>query len=262
MYKVIKKNRYLLWQLIQKDFSQKYKGSILGILWSVLVPLFMLAIYTFVFSEVFETRWETGNSDRYQFALVMFCGLSIFNMVSEVMNRSTTLISSHVNYVKKVIFPLELLPVVITTTAFFSCVISYGVLLVGELILYHYIPWTVWKILFNFIPLFILNVGISLLISAISVYLKDIANAISIIVMALMYLSPVFYSLEAVPENFRVICELNPLTYMIENARRVVLYGQNLDISYFLRAVIAAVIMYGIGKVVFDRTREGFADVL
>lgn len=262
MIKIITENHYLLKQLVKKDISQRYKGSILGGLWSVLVPLLMLAIYTVVFSEIFEAKWGTMTDDKYLFAMVLFCGLSAFNMLSEVMNRATTLIISHANYVKKVIFPLELLPVMTTVTALFNSVISFGVLLVGELVIYRRVPVTVILGVVNFIPLILLCVGVSLIISAMSVYLKDIANAISVIVTVLMYISPVFFALESVPENFRLICIWNPLTYIIENFRNVMLYGQGLNVSYFLIALGTSVLVYSVGFVVFRRTKEGFADVL
>ena len=137
MIKTIYKNSYLFKQLVKKDIQQQYKGSVLGILWSFIVPIFMLVIYTFVFSEVFQAKWDIDTSDKYQFALVLFCGLTVFNLVSEVMSRSTRLIASNTNYVKKVIFPLEILPVVATFSSLFNCGISFIILIVVRLIIYH-----------------------------------------------------------------------------------------------------------------------------
>ncbi len=262
MFRLIKGNGYLLGRLIKKDIEQKYKGSILGLLWSVLVPIFMLIVYTYFFSEIFQAKWGGEVSDKYWFAMVLFCGLSSFNMISEVMNRATSLIPSHVNYVKKVVFPLELLPVMITMSALFNAVISYIVLMIAELILYKKIPVTIFLIFPAFLPLIILCIGIGLFISAVSVYLKDVANAISVIVTVLMYISPVFFSLDVVPESFRFVCSCNPLTYIIENFRNVVLYGNNLNILYFLFSMIYSVVFFVLGWVVFERTKEGFADIL
>lgn len=262
MVKTIYKNAYLFRQLIKKDIEDKYKGSILGMLWSFLVPILMLIIYTFVFSEVFQAKWDIDTSNKYQFALVLFCGLSAFNLMSEVMNRATTLIASHVNYVKKVIFPLELLPVVITFSALFNCLISFVILIVVNWGLNGEISSTLYQFIFALIPLIMLAIGLGLLISAMSVYLKDIGNAISVIVTILMYLSPVFFPLSSVPDDFKGMCEVNPMTYIIENFRRVTLYNENLDWKFWGISFVMALVVYFIGNVVFMRAKEGFADVL
>ncbi len=262
MLKTLYHNSYLLKQLVKKDIQQKYQGSVLGVLWTFIVPILMLVIYTFIFSEVFQAKWDIDTSDKYQFAMVLFCGLCAFNLVGEVMNRSTVLIASNTNYVKKVIFPLEMLPVVITLSSLFTCVISFVILIAAKLILYHNVSKTLYMIFPMFIPLVILAVGLSLLISAISVYLKDVGNAISVIVTILMYLSPVFFPLSAVPENFRGICEINPMTYIIENFRNVVLYGEMINWKYYGISCLVAIAFYLIGKTVFMRAKEGFADVL
>ena len=262
MIRSIFKNGYLLKQMVRKDIGDKYKGSVLGALWSLLVPVLMLIIYTFVFSEVFQARWDIDTDNKYQFALVLFCGLSAFNLVSEVMSRSTTLIASNVNYVKKVIFPLELLPVVITLSALFNCAVSYLILIAANYILNGVISKTLYQIVLAVIPLLVLTVGLGLLISAIAVYLKDVGNAISVIVTMLMYLSPVFFPLSSVPEEFRGICEINPMTYIIENFRNVTLYGKNMDWRFWVISCLAAMVFYEIGYVTFMRAKEGFADVL
>lgn len=262
MIKVLIKNNYLLRQLVKKDIQQRYQGSVLGMLWSFIVPILMLVIYTFIFSEVFQARWDIDTSDKYQFALVLFCGLTAFNLVGEVMNRATTLIASNTNYVKKVIFPLEMLPVVTMFSALFNCLISFGILVVAKAIIYKNVSPTLYLIFLNLIPLMVMAVGLGLLISAISVYLKDVGNFISVFVTILMYMSPVFFPLSAVPESFRAVCEANPMTYIIENFRNVVIYGKCLDWKFFGISCLVAVVIYWIGKVVFMRAKEGFADVL
>lgn len=262
MIKTLYKNNYLLRQLVKKDIQQRYQGSVLGMLWSFIVPLLMLVIYTFVFSEVFQAKWDINTDDKYQFALVLFCGLTAFNMVGEVMNRSTVLIASNTNYVKKVIFPLEILPVVTVFSALFNAVIGFMILIVAQLVIYHTVSATIYFVFFALIPLVILCIGLGLLISAISVYLKDVNNFVSVLVTVLMYMSPVFFPLTSVPENFKFICEVNPLTYIIENFRNVVLYGRSLDWKYYGISCIVAVAVYLLGKVVFMRAKEGFADVL
>ena len=262
MIKVLYKNGYLLRQLVKQDIRQRYQGSVLGMLWSFIVPIMMLIIYTFIFSEVFQAKWDINTDDKYQFALVLFCGLSAFNMAGEVMNRSTMLIVSNTNYVKKVIFPLEMLPVVITLSALFNCLISFTILIIAKFVLYQSVSVTLYMFFLAMIPLIILSLGLGLFISALSVYLKDIGNFISVLVTVLMYLSPVFFPLTAVPEDFRAVCEINPMTYIIENFRNVVLYGKCLDWKFFGMSCLFAVVVYLLGRIVFMRAKEGFADVL
>ncbi len=262
MLKTLYVNGYLLRQLVKKDIRQRYQGSVLGVLWSLLVPVLMLVIYTFIFSEVFQAKWSIDTADTYQFALMLFCGLSTFNLIGEVMNRSTTLIQSNANYVKKVIFPLEILPVVLVLSALFHCVVSFGILIAARFLLYHSISSTLYLLLPAMLPLVVLAVGIGLFIAAISVYLKDVGNVISVLVTVLMYLSPVFFPLNAVPKEFRIICEMNPITYMIENIRNIVLYEVSINAVFFAISCAAAFAVFFIGYAVFMRTKEGFADVI
>ncbi len=256
------KNNYLLQQLVVRDFKEKYKGSVLGMLWSVIVPLFMMVIYTYVFSEIFQPVWSSEPSSKYEYALVIFCGLSAFNMFSEVMTRSTAIITGNVNYVKKVIFPLEALPFTICVTAFVNCLISYGILLIGHLCLTQKIYITSLQLILQFIPLFVTCLGVSYALAALAVYFKDIVNAISVLVMVLMYASPIFYSLEAAPVQFKYLAAINPLAYIIENARRVCLYGQNMIWSYYFISLGVASIILLVGVLIFKRLKDGFADVL
>ncbi len=262
MFKLIRNNRYLLFQLIKNDIKQKYQGSVLGILWSFIVPILMLIIYTFMFSVVFQAKWDIDTTDKYQFALVLFCGLSAFNILSEVMSRSAGIIASNVNYVKKVIFPLELFPVVLVCTALFTALINFLILVIVKVILYHNVSKTLFLFLPALLPLIILALGVGLFVSATSVYLKDIANIISVLVTVLMYMSPVFFPLSAVPENVRIVCEINPMTYIIENVRKVVLYSEWLDLKSYGISLLVGIAFATFGYFVFKRAKEGFADVL
>ena len=255
-------NEYLFRQLIKRDFREKYKGSVLGILWTIIVPLFMMVIYTYVFSEIFHPVWSADSNSRYEYALVIFCGLSAFNMLSEVMTRSTGIIAGNVNYVKKVIFPLNLLPLTVTTTAFVNSLISYGILLIGNLILTHKLYWTSLELILQFVPLFMTCLGVSYALAALAVYFKDIVNAISVLVMVLMYGSPIFYPLETAPAPFRMIAFINPLAYVIENSRKICLYGEHMDWRYYLISAVVSAVILAAGRSIFGRLKDGFADVL
>jgi lipopolysaccharide transport system permease protein len=164
--------------------------------------------------------------------------------------------------VKKVIFPLEILPVVIVCSSMFTCLISFGILVIAKMIIYHNISSTLYMFVLAMIPLFVLAVGISLFISAISVYLKDVANVISVVITLLMYISPVFFPMSSIPEGMRKLCGINPLTYIIENFRNIVLYGESLDWKLYIISCLTSILFYLIGKYTFMRVKEGFADVL
>ena len=262
MFKLLYQNRYLLGQMTKKDIGDRYKGSALGVLWAFVVPVLMLVIYTFVFSEVFQAKWGNATDDKFGFAMILFCGLSVFNMFSETISRATGLISANVNYVKKVVFTLEILPVMMTMTALFHATISYSILVVVNYVLRGNISAYLWMWPFAMLPAICLTVGMGYLVSALSVFLKDLGNIISVIVMILMYTSPVFYSISAVPESFRSIAMWNPMTYIIENLRNVVLYNSMLRWDQYLISWLYAAIILFAGYHVFSRTKEGFADVL
>ena len=262
MIRKLRDNKYLISQLVKKSIKKRYQGSVFGMLWTWIVPILMLTVYTFVFSVVFQARWGENEIDKFQFALMMFCGLSVFNIISDVMSRATVLIASNSNYVKKVIFPLELLPFVETCTALFFCIINLIILVLARLVLYSKISPFVPLVILAIVPVFLFAFGMGLLLSSISVYLKDIGSIISVIIMILMYMSPVFFSLSSVPEDFQIVCTVNPITYMIENMRNILLYDRPLDICYYALSLVAASIVYVIGYTVFKKAKGGFADVV
>jgi lipopolysaccharide transport system permease protein len=258
----MRNNAYLLWQLTKKDIEMRYKGSVLGILWSLLTPLLMLVIYTIVFSEVFQVKWGNGMDNKFAFALTLFSGLNVINMMTEVLNRSTTLIAGHVNYVKKIIFPLEILPLMLTFSGFFNCLIGYLILLLANLVLTHAISPTLWLFPVAIVPVVLISIGIGYIVSGISVFLKDMINFIAIVSVLLMYTSPVFFPLEAVPERFAIILKLNPLTYVIENMRNITLYGNVVDWSFWFISITVGCLLSVIGYKIFQLLKKGFADVL
>ena len=253
---------YLLKTLTKADIKQKYQGSVLGILWSLIVPLLMLAIYTFVFSEIFKTKWEIDTSNKFQFALMLFCGLSIYNMFADVLGRSVSLIVSNQNYVKKVVFPLELLPLVITFSALFNCIISFMVLIIANTILGGTLHTSTLFMPLILLPHIVFCAGIAYLISAISVYLRDMASFVSVLIMVFMYLTPVFFSLTAIPEAFRQVMMFNAMTYAIENMRNVIIYGTSVNWGYFGISCAVSIMLFGLGWWVFRRAKDGFADLL
>ena len=233
----------------------------MGLAWSFFNPVFMLIVYTFVFSVIFKSRWGVDES-RTLFAVVLFVGLIVLNLFSEVVNRAPSLILSNVNYVKKVVFPLEILPVVAIGAALFHALISLGVLLLAFMLFNGFVHWTVIFVPLILLPLIILTLGVSWLLAAIGVFLRDIGQTIAILTTVLMFLSPVFYPVTAVPEGFRPFIMANPLTFIIEQAREVLIWGRLPDwFGLGLYTIIVSIIAW-LGYALFQKMRKGFADVL
>jgi lipopolysaccharide transport system permease protein len=253
---------YLITQLVKKDIETRYKGSILGLFWSFITPLLMLIIYTFIFSEIFQAKWGILSNNKFMFALTLYCGLNIINTANDILSRSTTLIASHTNYVKKIIFPLHILPFVLTFSSLFNCIIGYAILITANILLRHTVSFSIWLLPIMLIPFVLLVLGLSYILSAVSVFIKDLTSLIGIILMLIMYTSPVFYPLEAVPERFSFICKLNPFTFIIENIRSVVLYNSWPSFKRFCCSMVISVVILVLGYTIFRRLKEGFADVL
>lgn len=256
------RNRSLTKTLIQREVIGRYRGSVMGILWSFFNPVFMLVIYTFVFSVVFKARWNTGSDSKTEFALVLFAGLIVFNLFGECFNRSPSLILSNVNYVKKVVFPLEVLPVVALGSAMFHALISLGVWLIAYLILFGTPHITILLLPLVLLPLLLFIMGLSWGLASLGVYLRDVAQFIATITTVLMFLSPIFYPASALPEEYRHLLLLNPLTPAIEQARQVLVWGVVPDMTILSIYILCAVLIAWLGFAWFQKTRKGFADVL
>lgn len=255
------RNRQLIVQMTRRDVVGRYKGSAMGLAWSFFNPLFMLAVYTFIFSMIFKSRWG-GDESRTLFAVVLFVGMIVIGLFSEVLNRAPSLILSNVNYVKKVVFPIEILPVIAMGAALFHSLISLGVLLVAFILFNGYLHWTVIFTPLVLLPLVIVTLGISWMLAAIGVFLRDVGQTIGIITTVLMFLSPVFYPVTAVPERFRPFIMANPLTFMIEQAREVLVWGHTPNWIGLGIYIIAAIVIAWAGYALFQKMRKGFADVL
>jgi lipopolysaccharide transport system permease protein len=257
-------NRQLIVQMTKREVVGRYKGSAMGLAWSFFNPIFMLVVYTFVFSEIFKARWGGigGDASKTQFAVLLFVGLIVLNLFSEVLNRAPGLIVANVNYVKKVVFPVEILPVIAMGAALFHGLISMGVLSAAFILFNGYLHWTTVFAPFVFLPLVILALGLSWMLASLGVFLRDVGQTISIVTTVLMFLSPVFYPVTAVPEKFRPFIMANPLTFIIEQAREVLIWGHLPDWMGLSMYTLVATVMAWAGYAWFQKTRKGFADVL
>lgn len=257
-------NRQLVSQMTRREVIGRYKGSAMGLVWSFLNPVFMLVVYTFVFSVVFKARWSGLGTEesKTQFALVLFVGIIVLGLFSEVLNRAPGLILANENYVKKVVFPLEILPVVTMGTALFHTLVSLSVLLAGSLLANGYLHWTAIFTPVIFVPLIVLTLGLAWLLASLGVFLRDIGQTTVLITTVLMFLSPVFYPITAVPEEFRPYIMASPLTFIIDQVREVVIWGRMPDWAGLGIYTGVSILVAAAGYAWFQKTRKGFADVL
>lgn len=256
------RNRSLVISLMKREVLGRYRGSVMGIMWSFLNPLFMLIVYTFVFSVVFKARWNTGGESKVEFALVLFAGLIVFNLFSECVSRAPSLILSNINYVKKVVFPLEILPWVTLGAALFHGTISFGVWLLAYWFFFGLPHATVFYFPIILLPLCLFIMGVSWALSSLSVYLRDVGQFIGLIITVLMFLSPIFYPAASLPEVYRNFLYLNPLTPVIEQTRDILYWGKMPDISLLGPNLLVSAAVAWLGFAWFQKTRKGFADVL
>lgn len=256
-------HRQLVWQMSKREVLGRYRGSMMGLAWSLFNPIFMLLVYTFVFSVVFETRWGVSTDEgRGAFAVILFAGMVVHGLFAECVNRAPSLILNNTNYVKKVVFPLEILPWATLVSALFHTAISVLVLLLAEWVLMGGIPWTVVLLPLVWLPFIASIMGVSWLLASLGVYLRDVAQITGLVTTVLLFMSPVFYPLSRLPEKFQAWLLLNPLTFIIEQTRQVVVFGNLPDWGGLLVYGLFAGLLLWLGFVWFQKTRGGFADVL
>ena len=255
-------HRFVIGQLTKRAILGRYRGTVLGLLWSLVTPLLLLAVYTFVFGTILQVRWVSQSGGNAEFAAILFSGMLVHGILAECLTQASTLIVSNPQYVKKVVFPLEALPWVTVISAFFQGVISTGILLAYLFFVEGSIPWT--AALFP-IPLFILAfvcIAVGWLISATAVYLKDIAQMMGLLSTVLFFMAPILYPKTALPAEFQHLLYLNPLTYIIEQFRAVVLWGELPNWNGLGLYGVASVGVAWVSLAWFQKTRRGFADVL
>jgi lipopolysaccharide transport system permease protein len=263
MFTSLWRNRHLIWQLTQREVAARYRGSIIGIAWSFINPILMLTVYTFVFSVVFKARWRTtGSESRADFALILFAGLIVFGLFSEVVNYAPRQIVSNPNYVKKVVFPLEILSWVSLGSVLFQSLVSMSVLLLAQLLINQSLPWTVVLFPLVLLPLIFASLGTAWFLAALSVYIRDISQITAVLTTVLMFLSAIFYPLSALPEGYQAWLRLNPLAVIIAESRKVLLFGSLPDWSWLGIAMAMGLGIAFAGFWWFQKTRKGFADVL
>jgi lipopolysaccharide transport system permease protein len=248
--------------LIRRGVEQRYRGSALGVLWAFLTPLLMLLVFTFVFGVIFQSRWSAEVSNTFEFAMVLFAGITTFGLFSEIVGTAPGLITGQPNLVKKVVFPLEILPVVALGEALFQAAIAYGILLVANTFLGTGFHASCLALPLLLLPLALTALGLAWFFSALGVYVRDIGQILPTLLTALMFMSAVFYPVSALPVWLQPALAYNPLIGAVEMARNALVFGTLPRVDQFASALIVGAIIAVLGYLFFQKTRRGFADVL
>jgi lipopolysaccharide transport system permease protein len=252
----------LIRQLIWREIESRYRGSMLGAIWSFATPLFMLAVFTFFFAVVFQSRWGQGQTSTSEFALIIFAGLTTFNLFAEMVSRAPNLVTAQPNLVKKVVFPLEILPIVALGSALFQAAIATAILIVFQILGGSGFHLTTLLLPLLILPLCLFTLGIAWFLAALGVYVRDVSQLMPPIVTALMFLSPIFYPSTNLPEWIRPFAANNPLAFSVETVREAVIFGHLPDPLLWLFGVAGGLVVAALGYAFFQKTRKGFADVL
>lgn len=256
-------NRALIFQLTRRAITGRYRGSVAGVAWSLVIPVTMLVVYTFVFGFIFKMRFnqDTGGSNL-GFAAFLFTGIVVHGFLAECLNRSPGLVTSNAQYVKKIVFPLECLSWVAVFTALFQTAISIAILALFLLLTKGALYWTALLAPVVLAPLLILASGVVWTIGALSVYMRDFAQLMGVLITLMLFLGPVFYPLSAVPSPVRYVFYLNPIALVIEQMRRIMIDGLAPDWVALGIYTLVALVVARVGLSLFNRMRAGFADVL
>jgi lipopolysaccharide transport system permease protein len=256
-------NEKLIYRLAEREIQSRYRGSILGVVWLFAIPIVMLSIYTFVFSVVFQAKWQMGGTDsKLDFAFLLFAGLSVYNLFAESIGRAPTLVLDNPSYVKKVVFPLHILPWVAIVVSLFNCVISLGLLLIAIVFFRGPLPETAWALPFVLLPVILLSLGGSWFVASFGVYVRDVRHIIGVLLTMVMFLSPIFYPISAVPEDFKHLLIINPLVLSLEGIRSALFQVGSVTVEQYVYYTVIAYLFAWLGFIWFRKTEKGFADVM
>ena len=258
------KERGLIGRLVSREVQARYRGSVLGLLWAVILPLATIAIYTFVFGTVFRARWSGvgGGPSEYSFGITLFVGFIVFAVFSEPFNRAPGLMLENPSYIKKIVFPLDILPWVAVATALLNAAISFIVFLVIFIALYGLPPITILLVPVVVLPVVFITLGCTYILSSLGVFIRDIRQFVPLLTTMMMFLSPVLYPLDNVPEQYRGIILLNPLTIGVVQTRDVIFGSKMPDATEWVIYLFISLVVLITGYAWFERTKKGFADVL
>lgn len=255
--------RNLIRQLLRREVVGRYEGSFLGLFWCVLNPLLMLAVYTFLFSVIFERTWAAGAQEGIgYYAVVLYAGLIVFYLFSEVAAPAPSIVTSNPNLVTKVVFPLEILPLVRTLAALVRALPSIAILAIAVWIVLGRVPWTFVFLPLVIFPMTLLTLGIAYFLAFLGVFVRDIAYSMAMITRIVLYLSPVFYPIASIPRRVQPWLWLHPIARIVEDSRRVAVFGELPDFAALAVATLISALLAWFGYVVFMSFKHAFADVI
>lgn len=255
-------NRWLIAELAKREVLGRYRGATFGMLWSLVGPIMMLAIYTLAFGYILKSRWPGASGSTQDFVLILFCGLIVHGFFAECLTQSPRLIVANPNYVKKVVFPVDALIWSMTLAAAFHFAMNLLVLIAMKLALHGELPWTTVLLPLVFLPLYLLSVATGLLVSAVGVYVRDIGQLAGVLATAMLFLSSAIVPVQSVPGPYRWVFEWNPLTAIIDQARQVVIWGSVPDWALLGGLTLSYTLLLILASAAFHKMRRGFSDVI
>ncbi|MCR9070821.1 MAG: ABC transporter permease [Alphaproteobacteria bacterium] len=257
------RHRLILRQLVRRDILSRYRKSALGMLWALLTPLLTFVVYAYVFSAILKVRFPSRVPDvEYNYGIILFSGLMLHFFITEVLTRSPVLVLENVNFVKKVVFPLEMLSLVATGSAAVTLGFNFLVLVAAVLVFNGAVPWTVLLVPLAWIPFFAVVIGISWFFASLGVYLRDIGHVVGILSTVLLFGSPILFPPETLPEFLKTLIWFNPLSIPVHATRDLALWGVMPNLEHLAIYSAAAFVFLWCGAFWFQRTKRGFADVL
>lgn len=256
------RDRALILELTRREVDGRYRGASLGVLWSLVSPFLLLCIYTIAFGTVMGGRWPEVQAAGTPFSIIMFAGMIPYFVLSECMIRSPELVVGNPSYVKRVVFPLEILPWPMLLSALFHCLMNVLVFVIMRLVMQHDFEWTIIYLPFVILPIAVLGLGMAWFLASISVYFRDVRQVVGLASMALLFLSSAMIPTATVPEKYRVIFQLNPVSFIVDQVRAVLIWGTQPDWAGLVGYMLGAVAFMYAGYTWFMSTKRGFADVL
>lgn len=261
-FSALLQHRSLSIELAKRDVLGRYRGASFGMLWSLISPFLMLMVYTFAFGSLMKSRWPQIEHGQASYSVILFVGLIVHGFFAECFNRAPSLVTGNPNFVKRVIFPLEILPWSTVSSALFNTFMNFIVFLALNLAMGGALTWTILLAPVVFAPLVILTLGVCWLLAAFGVYLRDISQVTGVVATVMLFLSSAMFPIKAIPEQYRILFELNPLTFIIDQMREVALWGNLPDWGGLLVYTLLSIVVFYLGFACFHFSRKGFADVL
>jgi lipopolysaccharide transport system permease protein len=261
-YASLARHRSLVWELSKREVLGRYRGASFGLAWSVISPFLMLGVYAFAFGELMRSRWPHETGGNHPYAVILFAGLIIHGFFAECLMRASTLIVSNPNFVKRVVFPLDILPWPLVLSALFHTCVNMCVLAILMLVVEGHLHATMLFLPLVLLPLVLLTLGVSWFLAAFGVYFRDISQVMPVVATALLFLSSAIIPVSTLTPDLQTLFHLNPLTFFIDQTRAVALIGQAPDWGALILASAGGLLISWLGHAWFMATQRGFADVL